>query len=144
VLLGRTANGLYWMARYIERAENMSRLIDAGLRMALTRTQNAAEEWTSVVVSAGADTGFRAKHSDYTVAHGDRLPPARSEQSRPAWHRLMEAGAKQRPHGAHRADPGDLGSHQRSLDVVETDACVKPIDERDSQACSMLSSAKPH
>jgi len=67
VLLGRTANGLYWMARYFERAENMSRLIDAGLRMALTRTQSAAEEWTSVVVSAGADTGFRAKHSDYTV-----------------------------------------------------------------------------
>lgn len=67
MLLGRTANGLYWMARYFERAENMSRLIDAGLRMALTRTQSAAEEWTSVVVSAGADTGFRAKHSDYTV-----------------------------------------------------------------------------
>ncbi|TIT90103.1 MAG: hypothetical protein E5W41_00900, partial [Mesorhizobium sp.] len=40
MLLGRTANGLYWMNRYIERAENMARLVDAGLRMALTRTQN--------------------------------------------------------------------------------------------------------
>lgn len=67
MLLGRTANGIYWMARYFERAENMSRLIDAGLRMALTRTQSAAEEWTSVVVSAGVDTGFRSKHSEYTV-----------------------------------------------------------------------------
>ena len=38
MLLGRTANGLYWMNRYIERAENMARLVDAGLRMALTRT----------------------------------------------------------------------------------------------------------
>ena len=36
MLLGRTANGLYWMNRYIERAENMARLVDAGLRMALT------------------------------------------------------------------------------------------------------------
>jgi len=34
-MLGRTANGLYWMFRYIERAENIARLIDAGLRMAL-------------------------------------------------------------------------------------------------------------
>ncbi|MQP40667.1 alpha-E domain-containing protein, partial [Brucella pseudogrignonensis] len=25
MLLGRTANGLYWMFRYIERAENMAR-----------------------------------------------------------------------------------------------------------------------
>jgi len=67
MLLGRTANGIYWMSRYFERAENMARLIDAGLRMALTRTQSAAEEWTSVVVSAGADHAFRAKHSEYTV-----------------------------------------------------------------------------
>ncbi len=37
-MLGRTANGLYWMFRYIERAENIARLIDAGLRMSLTRS----------------------------------------------------------------------------------------------------------
>ncbi len=37
-MLGRTANGLYWMSRYIERGENIARLIDAGLRMALTRS----------------------------------------------------------------------------------------------------------
>ncbi|TIT58908.1 MAG: hypothetical protein E5W63_17695, partial [Mesorhizobium sp.] len=50
MLLGRTANGLYWMNRYIERAENMARLVDAGLRMALTRTQSASEEWNSVLL----------------------------------------------------------------------------------------------
>lgn len=55
------------MSRYFERAENMARLIDAGLRMALTRTQSAAEEWTSVVVSAGAERGFRERHKEFTV-----------------------------------------------------------------------------
>lgn len=55
------------MARYFERAENMARLLDAGLRMALTRTQSASEEWTSVVVSAGVEPGFKAKHSEFTV-----------------------------------------------------------------------------
>jgi len=69
MLLGRTANGLYWMARYFERAENMARLIDAGLRMALTRTQSSAEEWTSVIVSAGQQAGFEAKYSEYSVAN---------------------------------------------------------------------------
>jgi uncharacterized alpha-E superfamily protein len=67
MLLGRTANGLYWMNRYIERAENMARLVDAGLRMALTRSESAADEWTSVVVSAGAEDAFRAKHAEFTV-----------------------------------------------------------------------------
>ena len=68
MLLGRTANGLYWMNRYIERAENMARLVDAGLRMALTRSESAADEWTSVVISAGAEDAFRAKHGEFTVA----------------------------------------------------------------------------
>ncbi|CAM5644313.1 alpha-E domain-containing protein [Mycolicibacterium aubagnense] len=69
MLLGRTANGLYWMNRYIERAENMARLVDAGLRMALTRTQDASEEWHSVVISAGSDVAFAQKYSEFTAAN---------------------------------------------------------------------------
>lgn len=68
MLLGRTANGLYWMNRYIERAENMARLVDAGLRMALTRSHNAAEEWTSVVISAAAKKAFSDRHDEYSAA----------------------------------------------------------------------------
>ncbi|TPM05682.1 MULTISPECIES: alpha-E domain-containing protein [unclassified Mesorhizobium] len=68
MLLGRTANGLYWMNRYIERAENMARLVDAGLRMALTRTQSASEEWNSVLLSAGSDVAYTQKYQDYTAA----------------------------------------------------------------------------
>lgn len=68
MLLGRTASGLYWMHRYIERAENVARLIDAGLRMALTRASTAAEEWSSVVTSAGIRPGFEARHSEYSAA----------------------------------------------------------------------------
>ncbi|MCV0398015.1 MAG: alpha-E domain-containing protein [Rhizobiaceae bacterium] len=68
MLLGRTANGLYWMNRYIERAENMARLVDAGQRLALTRNENAAEEWSSLVVSAGVEPAFKARHDEYTAA----------------------------------------------------------------------------
>ena len=67
MLLGRTANGLYWMSRYIERAENMARIVDAGLRLALTRTDSSTDEWSSVVVSAGAADAFKARHSEYTA-----------------------------------------------------------------------------
>ncbi len=69
MLLGRTANGLYWMFRYIERAENMARLVDAGLRMALTKTSDAPEEWSSVVMSAGASRSFSAKYDAYNAAN---------------------------------------------------------------------------
>ena len=36
-MLGKTAGGLYWMFRSLERAENTARLIEAGFRIALTR-----------------------------------------------------------------------------------------------------------
>lgn len=68
MLLGRTAQGLFWMMRYIERAENMARLVDAGLHMALTRTSSSADEWSSVVLSAGAEGAFRAKHEEFSAA----------------------------------------------------------------------------
>ncbi|MBO3761214.1 alpha-E domain-containing protein [Ciceribacter sp. L1K22] len=57
-MLGRTANGLYWMFRYIERAENIARLVDAGLRMSLTRSTAADDDWDGVLQSAGVRESF--------------------------------------------------------------------------------------
>lgn len=66
-MLGRTANGLFWMFRYLERAEHTARLIDAGLRMALTRDIVAAEEeWRSVIATAGQRAGYERRHQTYT------------------------------------------------------------------------------
>ena len=66
-MLGRTANGLFWMFRYLERAENTARLLDAGLRMALTRDiVTAEEEWRSVIQASGQGSAYRAKHGTFT------------------------------------------------------------------------------
>jgi uncharacterized alpha-E superfamily protein len=66
-MLARTANGLFWMFRYLERAENTARLLDAGLRMALTRDiVTAEEEWRSVIHAAGQSKAYQAKHGTYT------------------------------------------------------------------------------
>lgn len=66
-MLGRSANGVFWMFRYLERAENTARLLDAGFRMALTRGASAArDEWRSVLVTTGQDAGFAATGADYS------------------------------------------------------------------------------
>jgi len=65
-MLGRTANGLFWMFRYLERAENTARLLDAGLRMALTRdVATAREEWRSVIATSGQRVVYEAANDDY-------------------------------------------------------------------------------
>lgn len=65
-MLGKTANGLFWMSRYLERAENTARLIEAGQRIALTRLGDSDGEWGSVLKSAGALSGFQEQHDELT------------------------------------------------------------------------------
>ena len=67
-MLGRTANGLFWMFRYIERAENTARLIDAGLRMSLTRMHGRDDEWDSVLKSAGVHKAFSEAYGKVSAA----------------------------------------------------------------------------
>lgn len=64
-MLGRTAAGLFWMARYLERAENMARLVEAGFRLALTRASSDEEEWGSVVATAGCGQAYLERHEAY-------------------------------------------------------------------------------
>lgn len=61
-MLGRTAGGLFWMFRYLERSENTARLIEAGFRIALTRP--GTEEWASVLKTAAVDQGYFELHDE--------------------------------------------------------------------------------
>ncbi len=66
-MLGRSANGIFWMFRYLERAENTARLLDAGFRMALTRGDVASsDEWRSVLVTTGLERSFKARGHEFT------------------------------------------------------------------------------
>ncbi|WP_071675728.1 alpha-E domain-containing protein [Nioella nitratireducens] len=67
-MLGKTAGGLFWMFRNIERAENTARLLEAGWRIALTRGDEGTNEWQSVVITAGMDVAYRQKHDVYEAA----------------------------------------------------------------------------
>ena len=54
------------MFRYLERCENMARLLEAGHRMALTRSSGSDEEWRSVISTAGLLADFEARHDSFS------------------------------------------------------------------------------
>lgn len=62
-MLGRTAQNLFWLSRYIERAENMARLFEVGYRMSLTsrREGGISEHLVSMMQAAEVDEDFAAK-----------------------------------------------------------------------------------
>ncbi|CAM5290205.1 alpha-E domain-containing protein [Sphingobium scionense] len=57
-MLSRTAENLFWMARYMERAEATARLLSMGQRMAILPGANHRDEWRSVVRATGAGHRF--------------------------------------------------------------------------------------
>ena len=61
-MLGKTAGGLTWMFRYLERAENLARLVETGQRIALTRAGDTEGEWGSVLQTASARAAYDAQH----------------------------------------------------------------------------------
>lgn len=65
-MLGKTAGGLFWMFRYLERSENTARLIEAGFRIALTRP--GSEEWASVLRTAAAEISYGQAYGDVEQA----------------------------------------------------------------------------
>lgn len=67
-MLGRTASGLFWMMRYLERVENTARLIDAGFRMSLTRSRSSGGEWESVLTTAGVKQAYLEKYSNFKTS----------------------------------------------------------------------------
>lgn len=64
-MLGKTAGGLFWMFRYLERSENTARLIEAGFRIALTRPDAAHDEWGVVVDTAGVRDAYSEKYDTF-------------------------------------------------------------------------------
>jgi uncharacterized alpha-E superfamily protein len=59
-MLSRTAENLYWLARYVERAEYLARTIEATLRVtALPSTYvGHTNEWDSALLTAGVSASF--------------------------------------------------------------------------------------
>lgn len=52
-MLSRVANSIYWLNRYIERAENVARFIDANYHMTLDIPDSASDQWQPLINTTG-------------------------------------------------------------------------------------------
>ncbi|HVG26308.1 MAG TPA: alpha-E domain-containing protein [Acidobacteriaceae bacterium] len=107
-MLSRVADSLYWMSRYLERAEHMTRLLDVNLNLMLDESSNSAEHrWVRLLNALGRpkrvkwdgnpyelarslsfDTGHKFSVLSCILSARENARHVREQISTEQWHRL--------------------------------------------------------
>ena len=65
-MLARVADSIYWMSRYIERAENVARFIEVNLNLMLDLPVGSAQQWQPLVDTTGDAAEFAKRYGTAT------------------------------------------------------------------------------
>jgi uncharacterized alpha-E superfamily protein len=65
-MLSRVADTIYWMCRYIERAENVARFISVNLNLLLDMPSEKGGLWEPLVMITGDQALFEKRYPDYS------------------------------------------------------------------------------
>src|SRR5258707_8082396 len=65
-MLSRTADNLYWLARYVERAEYLARILETSMRLTTLPLAyvGATNEWETAVATAGCRKPFFSRYAE--------------------------------------------------------------------------------
>ena len=66
-MLSRTAENLFWSARYIERADSLARLLEVGYRISLIPNTESGytNEWESILETSGIKNEYQKKYKKF-------------------------------------------------------------------------------
>lgn len=65
-MLSRVADSIFWMCRYVERAENVARFISVNLNLNLDLPALPVQQWAPLVITSGDDAAFAASYDEAT------------------------------------------------------------------------------
>ena len=65
-MLSRVADNLYWMARYLERTENLARLVEATTSLMLDLPRHLSPGWLPLITITGGTDHYTGEGRDYS------------------------------------------------------------------------------
>jgi uncharacterized alpha-E superfamily protein len=65
-MLSRVADSIYWMNRYVERAENIARFVDVNLNLLLDTSSIMAQQWLPLILTTGGLKEFEDRYGEAT------------------------------------------------------------------------------
>jgi uncharacterized alpha-E superfamily protein len=66
-MLSRVADAIYWLNRYIERAENIARFVDVNFNLMLDLPSGIEQQWHPLVITTGDLTAFQGRYNELTA-----------------------------------------------------------------------------
>lgn len=67
-MLSRVANNIYWLGRYLQRAESTARLVNVNALLLLDLPRSINFGWQPLVQIVGAEALYRTRYEDYSEA----------------------------------------------------------------------------
>ncbi|MGB3513037.1 MAG: alpha-E domain-containing protein [Microcoleaceae cyanobacterium] len=67
-MLSRVADSIYWLNRYVERAENIARFVDVNLNLLLD-SPSLVQQWQPIVITTGDLALFQERYGEVTEAN---------------------------------------------------------------------------
>ncbi len=65
-MLSRVAETIYWMGRYLERAENTARLINVNTNLIIDLPKGVTPGWEPLIRILGGETAYAERHDEFT------------------------------------------------------------------------------
>ncbi|MGB7249402.1 MAG: alpha-E domain-containing protein [Phormidesmis sp.] len=65
-MLSRVADSIYWLNRYIERAENVARFVEVNLNLLMDNPVGVAQQWEPLIAVTGDRLLFQARYGEIT------------------------------------------------------------------------------
>lgn len=65
-MLSRVADSIYWLNRYVERAENIARFVDVNQNLLLDSPSGLAQQWQPLILTTGDLPLFQERYGEIT------------------------------------------------------------------------------
>lgn len=65
-MLSRVADSVYWLSRYVERAENVARFIDVNYNITLGELDVLQNQWAPLIFTTGDVESYNKKHDEFS------------------------------------------------------------------------------
>ncbi len=141
-MLSRVAESIYWMSRYIERAENVARFVDVNLNLMLDFPGSSDQQWQPLVDITGDTEDFAERYGEASQGTRHPLPDLRHQE--PQLDPVVRARrARERAFGARDHLLGDVGAAQSVVSDAHGRGSTSPRDQRPARAVLVGEDGQP-